>query len=73
MFEVVSHRVLKDQHLKLWLRPPGAALDLEAVAFNRAGDFAPGTARVRIAYRLDADEWRGARRLQLRIEHLEAA
>lgn len=73
VFEVVSHRVLKDQHLKLWLRPPGAALDLEAVAFNRAGDFAPGTARVRIAYRLDADEWRGARRLQLRIEHLEAA
>jgi len=34
---------MKDRHLKLWLRPPGATLSLEAVAFNRAGDFVPGT------------------------------
>jgi len=73
IFEVVSHRVLKDQHLKMLLRPAGAAasMDLEAIAFNRAREFAPGTDRVRIAYRLEADEWRGARRLQLRVEHLE--
>ncbi|HRX61123.1 MAG TPA: single-stranded-DNA-specific exonuclease RecJ [Candidatus Competibacter sp.] len=73
IFEVVSHRVLKDQHLKMLLRPAGAAasVDLEAIAFNRAREFAPGTDRVRIAYRLEADEWRGARRLQLRVEHLE--
>jgi hypothetical protein len=28
---------------------------------------------VRIAYRLDVNEWRGQRRLQLLIAHLEAA
>jgi single-stranded-DNA-specific exonuclease len=71
VFEVLSHQVMKDRHLKLWLRPPGAALSLEAIAFQRAGEFDPGTARVRIAYRLDANEWRGERRLQLRVEHLE--
>jgi len=73
LFEVSSHRILKDQHLKLWLRPPGTSLALEAIAFRRAAGFNPGTARVRAAYRLDVNEWRGERRLQLRIEHLEAA
>jgi hypothetical protein len=46
-------------------------LTLEAVAFRRAADFAPGTVQVRIAYRLDVNEWRGER-LQLLVEHLEA-
>ncbi len=73
VFEVLSHQVMKEQHLKLWLRPTGADLRLEAVAFHRAGDFTPGSARVRVAYQLDANEWRGESRLQLRVEHLEAA
>ena len=73
VFEVLSHRVMKEQHLKLSLRLPGAGLTLEAVAFNQSGHFVPGTARVRIAYRLDVNEWRGQRRLQLLIAHLEAA
>jgi single-stranded-DNA-specific exonuclease len=72
VFEVLSHRIMKEQHLKLWLRPLGAEQRLEAVAFHRAGDFAPGSARVRVAYQLDANEWRGECRLQLRVEHLEA-
>lgn len=71
VFTIVSHRVLKEQHLKLWLRPEGVAVELEAIAFNRARDFNPATGRARIAYRLDANEWRGTRRLQLRVEYLE--
>ncbi len=73
VFTVRSHRVMKEQHLKLQLQPPGADLTLEAVAFNHAGVFIPGTAQVRIAYRLEVNEWRGQRRLQLLIAHLEAA
>ena len=73
VFEVTAHRVMKDQHLKLSLRPPGTKRQVEAVAFNRVGDFTPGTARLRVAYKLDANEWRGERRLQLRVEHLEPA
>ncbi len=72
VFEVLSHQIMKGQHLKLWLRPTGADQRLEAVAFHRAGDFVPGSARVRVAYQLDANEWRGESRLQLRVEHLEA-
>ncbi|MCP5196225.1 MAG: single-stranded-DNA-specific exonuclease RecJ [Gammaproteobacteria bacterium] len=73
VFEVLSHRVMKAKHLKLLLRLPGRGSTLEAVAFNQVGDFAPGTARVRIAYRLDVNEWRGERRLQLLVAYLEAA
>ena len=73
VFEVTEHRIMKDQHLKLWLRPPGMKQSLEAIAFHRVGDFAPGATRLRVAYKLDANEWRGERRLQLRVEHLEPA
>ncbi len=71
VFEVTAHRVMKDQHLKLSLRPPGTKWLVEAVAFNQVGHFTPGMARLRVAYKLDANEWRGERRLQLRVEHLE--
>lgn len=73
VFEVTGHRIMKDQHLKLWLRTPGMKQPVEAVAFHRVDDFAPGAIRLRVAYKLDANEWRGARRLQLRVEHLEPA
>ena len=48
-----------------------AALGLPA-AFN-IGDLerAPRGGRVRAAYRLDVNEYRGQRELQLRIEHIE--
>jgi single-stranded-DNA-specific exonuclease len=72
VFEVVSHQTMKDRKtLKLWLRPLGTTLTLEAIAFKRAPDFNPGTTQVRIAYRLDVNDWRGER-LQLLVEHLEA-
>jgi single-stranded-DNA-specific exonuclease len=73
VFEVLSHRVMKEKHLKLSLRLPGSASTLDAVAFNQVDAFIPGTAQVRIAYRLDVNEWRGERRLQLQVAHLETA
>ena len=73
VFEVLSHQVMKEKHLKLFLRLPGDSFRLEAVAFNQVAAFSPGTERVRVAYQLDVNEWQGQRRLQLRIAHLEAA
>ena len=72
VFEVTMHRIMKMQHLKLWLRPPGTTLVFEAVAFRQAADFDPATVRVRVAYRLDVNVWRGERRLQLQVTYLEA-
>lgn len=73
LFTVTAHRIMKEQHVKLWLQPPGARQSVEAVAFHRADQFAPSATRLRVAYKLDANEWRGERRLQLRVEHLEPA
>ena len=82
MFEVVSYKVLAEKHLKMVLAPPGRQHLVDAIAFNKAplpqpsdghsGD--PHTRQqVRIAYRLDVNEWRGQRSAQLIVEHIEAA
>ena len=67
-FEVAQQRLLKDKHLKLRLRKGKAQFD--AIRFNHAAG-APD--RIRAAFRLDIDEWQGEARLQLVIEHFEAA
>lgn len=73
VFEVQRHQVMKDQHLKLFLQPAGGGAVVEAIAFNQVEVFVPGTARVRIAYRLSVNEYRDQRRLQLLVVYLETA
>jgi len=67
-FEVVQQRLLKDKHLKLTLRKGKARID--AIQFNHA-DGAPE--RIHAAFRLDINEWQGEARVQLILEHFEAA
>lgn len=67
-FELVRQRLLKDRHLKLELRHQQQ--NYEAIYFNHAQS-AP--ARLHAAYRLDVNEFRGISRLQLLIQHLQAA
>jgi single-stranded-DNA-specific exonuclease len=67
-FRVVSQRVLKEKHLKLTLEKN--AKQYEAIWFGHA-DALPDFARV--AYRLDANEYNGMTRVQLLVEHAEAA
>lgn len=80
VFEVLQQRVLADKHLKLVLKTSSEQdIRVDAVAFNvdafsadRAQWPTPGT-RIRIAYRMDINEFNQQRRLQLIIEHLEFA
>jgi single-stranded-DNA-specific exonuclease len=71
-FVVVSQRLVGEKHLKLVLTPAGSAALLDAIAFNidpqRWPD--PSIAEIEIAYRLDVNEYRGQRSLQLVIEQL---
>jgi len=71
VFEVVSRSVVKDKHLKMLLRPPGATTAVEAMAFYKADAFALAETQVRVAYRLEVDEWRGRRRVSLKVAHIE--
>ena len=71
-FGVAGARIVGERHLRLRLQAEAGAVPLEAIAFNvdDAGRAPPG-GRVRAAYRLDVNEYRGQRGLQLRVEYLE--
>lgn len=63
-FEVIQQRVLAEKHLKVRLRKQGQ--QFEAIYFQHA-ELLP--AEVDIVYALQANEFNGARSLQLQIQH----
>lgn len=71
-FRVVTQRLVGEKHLKLVLSPAGSRLVLDAIAFNIDLDVWPDQSIevVEIAYRLDVNEFRGQRSVQLMIEHI---
>lgn len=71
VFDVVEHRVVGKKHLKLALRPSDGGRVLQAIAFGAADTQPSNGGRVQAAYRLDVNEYRGNRSLQLVVEHME--
>jgi len=72
-FDVLQQRMLGEKHLKLVLCPPGRnQLALDAIAFNvdRNVWASCNVTRVHAVYRLDVNEFRGQRSLQLILEHV---
>jgi single-stranded-DNA-specific exonuclease len=67
-FSVVQQRVVADRHLKLRLARDGG--EYEAMLFSHA---TPLPRRVQAIYRLAVNEYNGAQRLQLTIEHWQEA
>ncbi|MBV8665321.1 MAG: single-stranded-DNA-specific exonuclease RecJ, partial [Burkholderiaceae bacterium] len=65
-FKVVTQRVLKEKHLKLLLERDGRKYD--AIWFGHP-DGLPE--RVKLVYRLDANEFNGVTRVQLMVEYAE--
>ncbi|MDH5709354.1 MAG: DHHA1 domain-containing protein, partial [Hylemonella sp.] len=61
--EVVSQRLVGEKHLALKLKHQGQPVD--GIWFGRTE---PLPARVLLAYRLDADEWQGVRRVRFLVE-----
>ncbi len=64
--EVLSQRLVGEKHLSLKLRHQGQPVD--AIWFGRTE---PLPARVTLAFRLDADEWQGLRRVRFLVEGAE--
>jgi len=72
-FEVMDRRVVGGQHLRLILRPLDGRRGIEAIAFHQAERAAAGVpARLRVAYNLEVNDFRGESRVQLRVAHWEA-
>ncbi|MEY4751643.1 MAG: single-stranded-DNA-specific exonuclease RecJ [Pseudomonadota bacterium] len=70
-FDVLQQRLVGERHLKLSLRPAGAAkggvVAREAIWFGHAE---PVADRVRLAYRVSLDEYNGRQRVQMMVEAL---
>ncbi|MSR10517.1 MAG: single-stranded-DNA-specific exonuclease RecJ [Gammaproteobacteria bacterium] len=72
-FRIVQQRILAGKHLKLVVTPLDAPeVLLDAIAFNLEADAWPAASVnvMDIAYRLDINEFRGKRSLQLMIENI---
>ena len=64
--EVLSQRLVGEKHLALKLKHQGQPVD--GIWFGR---IEPLPARVKLAYRLDVDEWQGQKRVRFLIEAAE--
>ena len=71
LFDVVGHRIVGQRHLKLTLRVQGRGAPIDAIHFN-GWTGTPPPARVHLAYRLVADDYRGGDAIQLIVEHATA-
>ena len=71
LFKVLGYRVVGDKHLKLTLQPAGSRRSVDAIAFNQAAQAPSSGQRLRIAYRLDSNEFRGMLGVQLVVEHMQ--
>jgi single-stranded-DNA-specific exonuclease len=76
-FKVFDARIVGGKHLKLQLQAAQAgAAPLDAIAFGHVGGVSDdarlrGGASVRLAFRLEVNEYRGNERVQLNCQHLE--
>jgi single-stranded-DNA-specific exonuclease len=64
--EILSQKLVGDKHLSIKLRHQGQPVD--GIWFGRTE---PLPARVKLAFRLEADEWQGARRVRFLVEGAE--
>jgi len=72
VFIVDNWRIVGEKHLKLVLRQPETRQLYEAIAFNMTENELPcGQECIRVAYRLDINEYRNNRKLQLVIDYIE--
>lgn len=72
VFTVISQKLLAGRHLKMLLEPLASNLLLDAIAFNIDPALWPDKSvhQICIAYKLDINEFRGQRSLQIIIEHI---
>jgi single-stranded-DNA-specific exonuclease len=70
VFEVIEKRIVGTNHLKILLHGDTGSID--AIMFNiREGDELLARGRVHLVYKLDINEFRGKRSVQLLIEHMQ--
>ena len=73
VFGIKNARMIGEKHLKMWVTTADQSRAFDAIAFNFKGsDENPPMpdGDVRLVYRLDINEYKGERRLQLLVDHV---
>lgn len=72
-FNILQQRLVGEKHLKMMLEPKQGGALLDAIAFNIDTRYYPDLSikSAKLAYKLDINEFRGQRNIQLLIEHIE--
>ena len=72
VFDVLQTRIVGQRHLKLVLRSPSGQLPIDAIAFFiDQPEYWLGLRQIRVAYKLDINEFRGNRTLQFIVQYFE--
>lgn len=71
-FKLLQQRLVGERHLKVMVEPLGGGPLLDGIAFNVDTRLWPDTSvrQVELAYKLDINEYRGNRSVQLIIDHI---
>jgi single-stranded-DNA-specific exonuclease len=77
-FQILDHRIVGGKHLKLQLRAADRPDSLEAILFGYLGGTADQSQlqrglRIRLAYRLEVNEYQGVERAQLNAQQFQLA
>jgi single-stranded-DNA-specific exonuclease len=75
VFDILQQRIVGEKHLKLMVREPSSGLLLDAISFFVDLEKWPNDkpSQARLVYKLDINEFRGQRNLQLLVDYLEPA
>ena len=71
-FQVLNWKIVGDKHLKMQLRHKQGDKTVDAIAFNTLADDLPATREIQVAYRMNVNEFRNNRSLQLIVDCMSA-
>lgn len=71
-FSLLQQRIVGQRHLKMVLMEPTSGMAIDAIQFNADMELWPDEqiTRVRVIYRLDVNDFRGQKSVQMLVDHL---
>jgi len=72
-FEILNWKIVGDKHLKMQLRHNAGNKPVDAIAFNTVAEDLPSFDKIHLAYRMNVNEFRNNRSLQLIVDCMSAS
>lgn len=72
-FEILNWKIVGDKHLKMQLRLNAGNKPVDAIAFNTVAEDLPSFDKIHLAYRMNVNEFRNNRSLQLIVDCMSAS